>query len=121
DLLPEVTARLGTGAITIPLWDDSLLPAAAEARADALLPVVSRLLSSWQDITFALSRVPQELSRRTRLDADDPWGLLLMDEKVWRPYAGPFFDKFGQRVSRWQVGAAGDDRAFSREKREPEI
>jgi len=112
--VPEVVRRVGTGSVTLPMWSANLVEEAVAARTDAMLPVLGELLEDWQEVTLSLGRAPDPLCAATRLDADNPWALLLEDTKVWMPYAGPMLEKFGQRINRWQIGRAGDDHLFWR-------
>jgi hypothetical protein len=112
----EETARMlesiGVGRVTIPLWSDlgeSQVPA-------AFAPFADYLLSKWFDVGFSLGRVPRELAQQSKVPLDDPWSLLLGDPAAWMPHLGDIFDRYGQRVHRWQIGSVGDDRSFWRPK-----
>lgn len=105
---------MGAGAATIPMWTDDLKREGIGARLDATLPLIDSLLAEWVEVTLSLARVPAELAGEARVDADDPWTLLAGDRERWSAYLDGLLDRYGQSVSRWQIGSIGDDRAFRR-------
>lgn len=111
--LPGLARELGVGWANIPIWSTALTKEAAPDRARTLAPLISGLTSQWVDVSFALARAPAIPGRTERIDADDPFALLRMDESYWRPLIDPFVDRFGQQVRRWDVGRIGDDRSVA--------
>ncbi len=110
--LPRMVRQVGSGSITLPLWSEQYT---AEMGADPggnFLSTVDALLTNWQEVTLSLARVPEGLSKTTKADADDPWAVVGGGDGAWKVFLEPALDKLGQRVRRWQVGRAGDDRAF---------
>jgi len=111
--LPGLARELGVGWASLPVWTTALTKDTAAERAKTLAPLISGLTSQWIDVSFALARAPSIPGRTERIDADDPFALLRMDESYWRPLIDPFVDRFGQQVRRWDVGRIGDDRSAS--------
>ncbi|MFZ4575179.1 MAG: hypothetical protein ACOYN0_12325 [Phycisphaerales bacterium] len=101
---------IGSGRVTIPLWPSH----GAAPSKQSVLAAVDELLGGWQEVSFALERVPPALALATRVPTDDPWTLLMGENGPWLAELGDYFDRYGQRVRRWQVGAIGDDRGFWR-------
>lgn len=111
--LPELAKRLGVGSVTVPAWSADTTGANVEARAFALTRLVAALAEDWVETTLAFSRVPDELAAIVRVRAADPLELVTAtDPALWRVYTDPILDQLGPRVSRWQIGPAGDDAAF---------
>jgi hypothetical protein len=108
--LGSTLRAIGSGRVTVPLW-----PREGGAPETArLMTVVDELLAEWQEVAFSLERVPAALALAQKVPADDPWTVLIGDNGTWLPYLGTVFDRYGQRVRRWQIGAMGDDRGFWR-------
>ncbi len=110
--LPRMVRQVGSGAITLPLWSEVYTPEMGADPGGNFLSTVDTLLTNWQEVTLSLARVPEGLSRTTKADADDPWAVVGAGDGAWKGFLEPALDKLGQRVRRWQVGRAGDDRAF---------
>jgi len=113
-LAEHALRRSGAGAVGVPVWGRDHTQARTAAEAQAMLPAISGLISDWFDVTLSLPGAPESLASALRVDADDPFSVLLHERDAWRPYTQDLFDTFGQRVSSWQIGRSGDDRAFWR-------
>jgi hypothetical protein len=111
--LPGLARDLGIGWASVPIWGTTLTKDTATDRAKTLAPLVSGLTSQWVDVSFSLARAPAIPGRTERIDADDPFSLLRMDDSYWRPLLDPFVDRFGQHVRHWEVGLIGDDRSVA--------
>lgn len=109
-ILPEVTRSVGTGALNISVWDSAPIPEDPASR----FPAIDALLDDWQDLTLTLERLPAALATSQKLERDDALTLLARDPSLWQSYVAPYADRYGQRIARWQVGAATDDSAFWR-------
>lgn len=107
--LPAIVAATRTGFLTIPTFDATAEPSAAQTLLDARAPIIERLLGQGQELTMALSHVPEPLAASQFLDASDAIGLTARDSNAWKPYLDPTLDVFGQRVARYQVGRFGDE------------
>lgn len=116
DMLPEIVRRTGAGAVTLPAWDRSLLPEHAAARAESLEPVIDALIADRCQVGIALAPVPETLAKSLQLEAQDAWTLLSGDSRVWMPYLAQYLERFGPRVTYWQIGPAAADRALWREE-----
>jgi hypothetical protein len=106
-LVPEILRLCGTGTVSIPVWSAGLRADQAAALAQDLVPLVERLKSNWQRLSFSLTRVPDDLASSAHVEPDEVMALFAQDAKLWGPYVDPLLDKFGQGVQRWQVGAPG--------------
>lgn len=109
-LLPEVTRAIGTGSIALSIWDATPAPEEPAAR----FPTIDALLDDWQDVTLVLERLPALLAASQKLERDDALTFLARDPSLWQPFLAPYTDRYGQRISRFQVGAQDDDHIFWR-------
>lgn len=109
-LLPEVARAIGSGSLTLSIWDASPTPEDPTARYSA----IDALLDDWQELTLALERLPASLASSQKLERDDALTLLARDPSLWQNLVAPYADRYGQRIARWQVGASSDDAAFWR-------
>ncbi|MFA6045666.1 MAG: hypothetical protein WC718_11840 [Phycisphaerales bacterium] len=114
DLVVPMVSRAGVGNVSLPVWDDALLPTETAGIAKAFGPMLNGLNDNWTDVTLSLPRVPLTLAASAQVDVDDPWSALVGDAKIWTPYGTDLFDVLGQRVGRWRVGGIGDMRNFWR-------
>ncbi len=111
--LPVMLGRLGTGGVAFPVWSREQTPESLAVLSKDLLPLVTRLRTEWQQVSFILPRVPDELADAAHVQSDQVLSLLAMDQRVWAPHLLPLLDRYGQMVQRWQVGRAGDSPAHS--------
>jgi hypothetical protein len=111
-LLPAILSRTGAGAVTIPAWDETSGREGGEPAADRLAMLIAALLERGHKLTLSMPSLPAELTAAAKVDRADPWALLTQDPALWGPFVDPLLDRFGQSVRRWQIGTAGDDRAF---------
>lgn len=109
-LLPDVARAIGSGSLTLSIWDAAPSPEDPSSR----FPAIDALLDDWQDVTLALERLPATLATSQKLERDDALTLLARDSSLWQSFVAPFADRYGQRIARWQVGAMTDDTAFWR-------
>lgn len=112
--LPRVMQELGSGAVTLPAWSTGVTPEGASAWAGEMSGLLDTLLSSGSQVTLSLPRVPSALASQVRVENDDVWAALSSEGSDWKPFLAPILDAHGQSVRRWQIGRAGDDRAFWR-------
>jgi len=117
DLLPSVVRALRTGAIWIDIWGDDRLGASASARryggtASAFETTMNRLLEARQDITFVLGAAPIEVARNTGTDQNTTLELFERNPELWSGSIEPLLTRYGERVSRWQIGSTGTDDTF---------
>ncbi len=118
--LPDVARALALGAIVLPAWDGGQTRQALRADIAKLDAAVERSIASGQEVTLALSRVPEELRRNLNNDPHAVWDALLAPpatpdaDAPWGPYLWDVFSKFGQRVRRWQIGLISEPLAFWR-------
>lgn len=115
--LPELIELAGTGGVSLSVWSNvgvgELDPGDKRTRED-IDATVNRLVERRQDITFVFGHAPEALAREARVDPDDPIEILAGDNDVWMPGVSSLLSRFGERVTRWQVGPTGSDRAFWR-------
>lgn len=113
-ILPRAMSELASSSVVVPAWDKGTTPENAAESAKALSPLLDDLLSAGAQVTLSLPRVPTALAGQARVESDDVWASLLMSGDEWKPFLTPVLDQFGHSVRRWQIGRAGDDRAFWR-------
>jgi len=109
----EVLRRIGCGAVVIPAWTAEVTRGTAKGFARDLAVGVEPFLDHGSAVTLVLPRMPEDLAALARLDPDDVWRVLAVDRGIWSPFLEPVLERFGQRVSRWQIGGVGDRRAMS--------
>lgn len=112
-LLPELLARTGVGAVTVPLWEGLFDENAADGKAvSGTGSLIARLLERGKQVTLSMPRLPKELADAARVDPGDPWELARRGPELWAPFVDRYLDRFGQSIRRWEVGPAWDDRIF---------
>lgn len=113
-MLPALTDLAGTGSISLTVWSHVGVGPAGKGGTEGVELAVNRLLEDRQDVTFVMGRAPENLAREARIDPDDPLALLAGPDDSWSQGVSPLLSRFGERVTRWQVGPTGSDRAFLR-------
>lgn len=116
-LLPTVVRALRTGSIWIDIWGDDELGAAIGARRYGGSPsefetAIDRLLEARQDVTFVLGAAPEGVARASGIDPGSTLALFQRDSESWAPSLEPLLTRFGERVSRWQIGPTGSEDSF---------
>ena len=114
-MLPEVAERLGTGSMILDVWREQMTSEELDGLRDATDPLIQRLASDGQRLTLSLAGVPQALAVLAKTDTDSPIALLSESSELWEPYLQATAVRYGQTVSRWQVGSVGSVEAFERE------
>lgn len=108
--LPEAPARLGTGAMALPI----VLPAGEKSADKSLMRACERLLMAGQDVTLVIPRVPEVMCAKRGLSTLDVWGYASAEPKGLMEWLDPWLDRFGDRVARWQLGRADEGRVYWR-------
>jgi hypothetical protein len=103
--IPAVLRAARSGAVTLPAWTDDLSAADLSSRMNFLAGPITQLLASNTSVSLSLPVVPADLARQAKVDADDVYGLFSRPASQWSPWLDPFLDRFGQRITRWQVGS----------------
>lgn len=111
--LPDLVARAGTGFVVLPAFTPAATASDGAASLEARRAVLDTLLARGQSVTLALGSVPIPLATTLSLDTDDALRLAESDPKAWMPLLDPALDVFGQRVLRYQLGRANDERFLS--------
>lgn len=111
-VLPEATAHMGVGSVSIPAWWDGQLPGGPEA-VELLLPVILAMRDNWQEVTLVLDRLPTEMADQFALSVEDVLAILETPDEFWGPALLPLMDRLGQVVQRWQAGRADSERLFT--------
>ncbi|CAG0993646.1 hypothetical protein PHYC_02438 [Phycisphaerales bacterium] len=111
---PALARRMAVGGVTLPAWTADLTPAEVVRRERALSNAVTALLGQRQEVTMSLPVTPSLLAGQLRVDPNDPLSALLADPQLWEPFVGVMLEKIGPRVSRWQIGVAGNDLTYWR-------
>jgi hypothetical protein len=137
--LPGVVDTLGVGAVALSAWghisasgnilDDPVIataPGGADDRANAVADdsttrliafdeAVDDLLSQRRELTFVLGAAPERLARAARVELSDPLAMLSAEREAWLGSLDGLLTRYGERVHRWQIGAAGSHDTFGRE------
>ncbi|MBC7772321.1 MAG: hypothetical protein H7210_07500 [Pyrinomonadaceae bacterium] len=100
----NIVRQLGTGHITLPIWGDQITIATLEAGMQAMSPTLDEMLRMNQQVRLCLPNLPAEIALKHGMDASDPLSLGLVDQKDWLPFLNPVLDRYGQRITRWQIG-----------------
>ncbi len=102
--IPGITRALGAGSITLPVW--SATPEEDPRDAVRVLTGITETLhADLTDITLEIPEMPAHVAAAAGVDPSDVAGTIRSERAVWSAALDPFFDRFGQRVRRWQVGA----------------
>ena len=113
-LLPALIEKLTTGGISLPAWSHVGREDANVRDWEGADSTVNRMLEMRQQVTLVLEQVPDELARTSRLDTEDVLALLGDASAPWLSGVSPLLSRYGERVSRWQLGPTGSDRPFWR-------
>ncbi len=104
----KLLAHSRIGAVTIPIWDQSLDQSQVAERIRQIQQVSRALVDAWRDVTFVLGRLPADLAYKANADPRDPGSVFLSADELWKPYLYDIIDRFGQRVVRWRLGQIED-------------
>lgn len=104
ELLPEVMSRLDAQSISVPVLSESLTPASIESHTRTLATTLDALLASHRRVSLSIGPVPDAAAAASQLGPEDGWSFMLQDPKSWMPYLEALMDKYGQRVTNWQIG-----------------
>jgi hypothetical protein len=116
-MLPDLLELTATGGVSLSVWSNvgrGELDLGDKRTREEIDTTVNRLVERRQDITFVLGHAPEAMAREARVDPDDPIEILAGDNDVWMPGVSSLLSRFGERVTRWQVGPTGSERAFWR-------
>ncbi len=120
--VPGIADALGAGSVTLPVWAVSAGEDPAHAVA-SLTDAVEAMHGDRRELTLEIPEMPARVAAAAGADPSDVAGVLRADRSVWSATLDPFFDRFGQRVSRWQIGSVEQswqsrDGAFAADLRE---
>lgn len=105
--LPEVTARLGAGSVTLPAWWELDTQDPSE-QVDRMMPVVRAMRANQQSVSLMFDRLPESVAADLGVDPSDVLGLFASDEARYVMLLRPMLDRLGQMVRRWQIGEPND-------------
>ncbi len=109
--LPDLLAAAGAGGVQVGVPDEG-----GEGAFELLEEAVMTALERRFGVALQIVRVTERAARRLHIARDDVLALPLdPDSEAWKTTLEPALVRFGQRVSRWQVGAAGDDHSLIRD------
>ncbi|MCA9294774.1 MAG: hypothetical protein KDA20_13280 [Phycisphaerales bacterium] len=109
--LPDMARKLGVGAVQVAAWGD-IQDDATSTRLDAFEQAMEELLERGQHVSFVLGRVPFALAQAARVDAERPGEFIVQDETDWIGSLESTLTRFGERVTRWQLGPTEPDAGF---------
>jgi hypothetical protein len=110
--LPSVGNAIGTGFMTIPLWSDGVRREDIPSSVPELGRMVDQLSRAGQEVVVCVPFVPAEVQSDGKIDPADPLALAGIEPDRWMPFLQPLLDRYGQRLTRWQIGRTGTDGAF---------
>ncbi|MEQ8770826.1 MAG: hypothetical protein RIB60_10000 [Phycisphaerales bacterium] len=99
-----IARALGAGSVSMPVWAMTADEDPERAVA-SLTGVVEALHNDLREITLEIPEMPARVAAVAGSDPSDVAGVLRADRPVWGATLDPFFDRFGQRVRRWQIGS----------------
>jgi len=103
--LPPALDALRVGAAAIAAWGEH-----TGRRAAVFDEAVDAILNNQIELTFVLSRAPEELAHSARLDRTEVLAMLAGEPAIWLRSLTPILSVYGERVLRWQIGhTAGDE------------
>jgi hypothetical protein len=102
-----LVAESGAGALSLPIWHTALTLEELPSHLAALSPIFTGLRIAGVEVAFSLPTIPRELAQNAHIEPEDPAAAFAADPPLWTPYLLPFLDKFGQAVSRWELGLPG--------------
>lgn len=111
DMLPDLARKLGVGAVQVAAWGD-VQDDDTSARRIAFEHAMEALLERGQHVSFVLGRVPASLAQDARVDAERPGEFIVQGEADWVSSLESTLTRFGERVTRWQLGLTAVDAGF---------
>jgi len=111
-LLPKMFRRSGIKGAVLRGWRREDQARDLEARQQQLRERLKSAALEGDRLTMALSPVPEALAEAAEVDGEHTLGVLGSDPENWQPFVRPALHWHGQEVKRWQLGSAGDERAF---------
>jgi hypothetical protein len=125
---PELLRELKTGAVWLDVWsrittgEGRGAVEAARAASGALAGVVEQLVDDRHDVVFALDRAPAVAATADGASASDPLSVLASEkDDLWSEQLEPLLTRFGERITRWQIGRLGDDEPTRRATLQAEL
>ncbi|MCA9291584.1 MAG: hypothetical protein KDA25_10690 [Phycisphaerales bacterium] len=104
EMLPPLLDESGVGTAFLPVWSPEMTMESVPGDTYALRDMLDRIRSHHVDLVLRLDGVPSELAATVGVDATQVLDTLLVDPVTWRPYLEQILLRFGQTVSRWQIG-----------------
>ncbi len=109
--IPDLLAATGVGGVQIAIPTDPS-PEAFLHLEEAVMSALERRF----DVALQIARLADRVAQRLHIASDDVLAFPLDPEsELWQSYLEPPLARFGQRVSRWQIGATGDDHSLVRD------
>jgi len=107
-VIPTTARQISAGSVALPVWHAVSTFEQSKASTARLTPTIDALLSDRRRVTLVLGDLPDSLAASTRADPRNPWSLLATDNKSWQPYLTPLMERYGQRITHWQIGDSHD-------------
>ncbi|HEX8875688.1 MAG TPA: hypothetical protein VF777_03005 [Phycisphaerales bacterium] len=102
--LASATRSLRSTGLSVPIWNADLTPDAVPRRVDELRTLVESFRGERLELSMALPRIPTTIFGGKASDIGDPWALLTRQPASAAPLLDEFLDRYGQVVTRWQIG-----------------
>ncbi|MEM7624888.1 MAG: hypothetical protein AAF333_04590 [Planctomycetota bacterium] len=104
-LLPELSQKIGLGAVIVSAWDTETTLGGFDLRLEALQEVIAPLKNAGRSVELSFSPVPEELEHTRGVNSRFPIGVFRAEQELWMPYVQPILVRQGQRVGTWHVGS----------------
>ncbi len=108
DQLPMLVRRLGVGPVQVAAWAD-IQDDESSLRHIAFERAMESLLERGHHVSFVLGRVPLALAQAARIDAERPAEFIARGGTDWIGSLAATLTRFGERVTRWQLGPTTGD------------
>ncbi len=101
--LPEMATMTGVSTLNMKAWQVGSRAQDLSKGSD-MVNAIDQVLGSGIDVSLTLGQIPMNLADKAAIDHDDIFGFLINHPAIALPVLGPFWDRYGQMVSEWQIG-----------------
>jgi len=113
-VLKEILNALGTGRVTIPIWDRTLTKRTMKAARNRLVRNIESASGDGRAIALNVNVLPDALAADLDYDSDRVIDALIYDQERMPGFIEDFLVRFGQRSEQWLIGSAGDEELAAR-------
>lgn len=113
-VLKEILSALGTGRITIPIWDRTLTKRTMKAARNRLVRNIEIASGDGRAIALNVNVLPDALAADLDYDSGRVIDALVYDQEHMPEFIEDFLVRFGQLSEQWLIGSAGDEELAAR-------